>query len=130
MLIIYLGTVISMHETPFPNHRQDLNLGQQKDLSIIRRNLLNVFKQLSKANDAERASNPIMTLAIRSGLQSDEEGKITSTDSPSLLFYYIFDDWVASYNLVARTEHQYRDQLEKLVSIPQYSFFLAYGDLA
>ena len=89
---------------------------EQAALEVIRYNLLNVFKQLSKVNDEETANNPMMALKIRSGARVEDGRPITNSDSPSLLFYYLFDDWHTSYSLVARREHQYGDQLEKLVS--------------
>lgn len=88
---------------------------QERLLSVIRRNLLNVFKQLSKVNDDHRKHNPINTLDIRPSLLSNQSSNITIADSPSLLFYYLFDDWYTSYALVAKSEHQYAMELEKLV---------------
>ena len=88
---------------------------QQSLLGVIRRNLLNVFRQLSKVNDDHRKHNPINTLDIRPSLLSNQSSDITMADSPSLLFYYLFDDWYTSYALVAKSEHQYAMELEKLV---------------
>lgn len=112
-----LGTVISIHENPFPGHPGSLDEKEQVALEIIRRNLLNVFRQLSKVNDEMTAKNPVMALKIRSGAHSEEGRPIIHADAPSLLFYYLFDDWVTSYSLVARREHQYGKQLERLVSL-------------
>lgn len=97
---------------------------QQHALTVIRRNLLNVFSQLSKATDGQKEPNPIMTLAIRGGIVSGNDGVKDSFDAPlgdasSLLFYYLFDDWYTSYSLVARKEHQYGAQLEHLVRSPR-----------
>ena len=47
-----------------------------------------------------------MTLQVR---------QILPRDAPSVLFYYIFDDWYSAYNLVAQKGHQYELQLEQLV---------------
>ncbi|KAL8741664.1 MAG: hypothetical protein Q9190_005753 [Brigantiaea leucoxantha] len=55
-----------------------------------------------------------MTIPIRSGLQVFDGGEVTHPNAPSLLFYYLFDDWFTSYSLVARKEQQYGVQLEKL----------------
>jgi len=65
-----------------------------------------------------------MTLAIRGGIVSGNDGVKDSFDAPlgdasSLLFYYLFDDWYTSYSLVARKEHQYGAQLEHLVRSPR-----------
>ncbi len=93
---------------------------EQSLLSGIRRNLLNVFMQLSEVNDAHRQKNPINTLDIRPSLRSNQSSNITIADSPSLLFYYLFDDWYTSYALVAKSEHQYAMELEKLVRLYQH----------
>ena len=82
----------------------------------MRRNLVNVFKNLSKSNDEWRRQNPIMTLPIRSGLLKIKEGEEIASDAPSLLFFYLFDDWYTTYSLVAKQEHQYGKQLGQLVS--------------
>ena len=109
-----LGTVISIHENPFPDHQGPLDPGHVEELKIIRRNTLNVFRQLSKANEVQ---SPIMTLPLRAGLKSTATMQDNSHENPaSLLFYYIFDDWHTSYSLVARREHRYGQQLEDLVS--------------
>lgn len=92
-------------------------------LAVIRRNLLNVFMQLSEVNDAHRKKNPINTLDIRPSLLSNQSSSITIADSPSLLFYYLFDDWYTSYALVAKSEHQYAMELEKLVCFHQSSAY-------
>lgn len=88
-------------------------------LNGTRRNLLNVFMQLSEVNDVHRRDNPINTLDIRPSLRSNQSSNITIADSPSLLFYYLFDDWYTSYALVAKSEHQYAMELEKLVRLYQ-----------
>lgn len=82
----------------------------------MRRNLLNVFQQLSKANDQRSRDNHIMTIPVRPGLQDLTSNEVSPSDAPSLLFHYLFDDWLTSYSLVARKEHQYGMQLEVLVS--------------
>lgn len=112
---VSLGTIISMHETP-PLAIEGMPPSDELSMPILRRNLTNVFRQLSKADDPERVTNPMMTLPMRSGPQALNGGDINNSDTPCLLFYYLFDDWLTSYSLVAREEHQYRSQLEKLVS--------------
>ena len=44
-----------------------------------------------------------------------QDSKVTLSDSPSSLFYYLFDDWYTSYALVAKKEQQYAAQLGNLV---------------
>ncbi len=62
-----------------------------------------------------------MSLPIRSGLLDIQGSSLTSSDAPSLLFYYLFDDWFTSYSLVAKQEHQYGKQLGLLVRSSQLS---------
>ena len=113
------GTVISIYETPFPDKKGDTDNRERVLLSVIRRNLHNVLMQLSRVNDERRKRNPINTLDIRPGLSSNlstgQSSKIKISDSPSLLFYYLFDDWYTTYALVAKREHHYAARLEDLV---------------
>ena len=111
-----VGTVISMYEDPFPGHQGALSEKQKARVVRMRRNLFNIFAQLSNVNDTRRRADPIQTLDIRPGLTSNQSSEITITESPSLLLYYLFDDWYTSYALVAKEEHQYARLLEKLVS--------------
>ena len=88
------------------------------DLMTIRGNLLNVYKQLSKSTESARLQDPVSALPIRFGLEaisSSDVAHVEASDSPSLLFYYLFDDWRTSYGLVSRSEHQYGAHLENLV---------------
>ncbi|KZF26495.1 hypothetical protein L228DRAFT_279684 [Xylona heveae TC161] len=113
------GTVISVHEDPFPgNHCQ--SKARKSAIRAIRRNLLIVFGQLSRATDESDMPNPITLLPIRKGPHTPQnypEGvsaATNNTDAPSLLLYYLFDDWYTSYSLVVRTGHQYAAELDKL----------------
>jgi hypothetical protein len=56
-----------------------------------------------------------MTVHIRPGMHHYYQGqtRVSETESPSLLFYYLFDDWYTTYSLVARSEHQYGAHLER-----------------
>ena len=111
------GTIIAINENPYPNRQGNLTAAEVQSIPLIRRNMVNVIKQLSKSNAEWRAQHPIETLPIRWGLQPIEGSDITSSDEPSLLFYYLFDDWYTSYSLVAKQEHQYAKQLDLLVCI-------------
>ncbi|KAL6718069.1 hypothetical protein ACLMJK_004154 [Lecanora helva] len=112
------GTVISIYETPFPDVKGSLDEKEKVLLPVIRRNLHNVLRQLSKVNDEERKQIPLNTLDIRPGLSSNlsvgQSSRIKIEDSASLLFYYLFDDWYTTYALVAKREHQYARRLERL----------------
>jgi hypothetical protein len=120
-LLTSIGTVISVHENPFPFfYGSSLAEASEKGKSIgvIRKNTLNVFRQISKSNGEDSEKNPVMTLQVRQFLRpGHERAAQASRDAPSLLFYYIFDDWYSAYNLVAQKGHQYELKLEELVSI-------------
>lgn len=109
------GTIVSIQENLFHNRRSDLSSKERTILYLMRRNLLNIFQQLSKANERRR-ENHIMTIPVRPGLQDVASTEASLSDASSLLFHYLFDDWLTSYSLVARKEHQYGVQLEYLVS--------------
>ena len=73
-----------------------------------------MFSQISTVNNVP---NPMMNLPLRSPkLKKDDKPHACQSDVPSLLFYYLFDDWYASYSLVSRSGHQYGNQLEQLVT--------------
>jgi hypothetical protein len=81
-----------------------------------RRNLINVFRSLSKVEDS-REANPLVLLPIRRRLgDTKEETAHRDKDAPGLLFYYLFENWFNSYSLITRRESRYGMELEKLVS--------------
>ena len=106
------GTVISIRENPRANGQTDA-----RDRLLARANLLNVFRQLSKAKGREPLSK-VMTIQIRSGLQQNSSGEepVTDDESPSLLLFYLFEDWYASYNLIAQSKNEFGQQLDRVVS--------------
>ena len=107
-------TVITISEDPYPNRNGSLTQHEQRSLNIIRRNLINTFRQLSKARDS--SSDPAqMQLPLRTRLgDTEEETAHRPTDVPGLLFYYLFDDWLNTYSIIARREHRYAAELSRL----------------
>jgi len=81
----------------------------------IRRNLLNVFRHLSKAVDPSTLSAislvPLRYPEISAALGSSK----IDGDTPGLLFYYLFDDWQTTYSLLAKGYAQHTVRLNKLV---------------
>ena len=62
-------------------------------------------------------SESLITIRVRHFSDfGPDQASIKQEDGPSLLFYYIFDDWVSSYGLIAKREHKYGVLLEELVS--------------
>ena len=102
------GTIVSIYENPFPGNIQD----DAEVLKIVRRNALNVFHHLSKLCKSDEHRNSPMTTQIRNfdhSIQPDN-GK----DSASLMLYYLFDDWITTYGLVAKREHPYGAELDRI----------------
>lgn len=88
-----------------------------KTLYTVRRNLVSVFRQLTKAPTPLRESSLVM-LPIRHRIgDSEEETAHRPSDAPGLLFYYLFEDWFTTYSLVTRREHGYGAELDRLVSV-------------
>ncbi|KAI9827457.1 MAG: hypothetical protein M1832_004806 [Thelocarpon impressellum] len=113
------GTVLSIYEDPFPGLGEPSNK-HLAILKVVRRNLVNVFRELSKSRVATSNRKAISILRIRGGLSSrtregqELSGAAVDADAPSLLFYYLYDDWNSSYGLVARKEQQYGAELDRL----------------
>lgn len=86
--------------------------------AVSRRNIQLIFAGVSKQHSATSENDSLVTIRVRpfhdSGL---EYASIKQEDGASLLFYYIFDDWVSSYALVAKREHTYGVNLDNLVLI-------------
>lgn len=110
------NTVISIQENLFPRCKDDLSEEQAETLNSARRNLRNVFKQLSSVNADWRARHPLQTLDLRNYPSQPPKPPGTKSDTPGLLFYYLFDDWYTSYGLVAKEEQRYSTVLNRLVS--------------
>ncbi|KAJ5493979.1 hypothetical protein N7463_010066 [Penicillium fimorum] len=110
------GTIISIQENPFPRRKVPIEEAMPV-LEIVRRNIRFIFAGVSRQHFAMSESESLITIRVRhfSDLGPDQ-ANIKQEDGPSLLFYYIFDDWVSSYGLIAKREHKYGVALEKLRS--------------
>ncbi|CAI7624853.1 unnamed protein product [Penicillium palitans] len=109
------GTIISIQENPFAR-QQGVPIDEAKPvLDIVRRNIRFIFAGVSRQHFAMSESESLITIRVRhfSDLGPDQ-ANIKQEDGPSLLFYYIFDDWVSSYGLIAKREHKYGVALEEL----------------
>ncbi|KAF1915032.1 hypothetical protein BDU57DRAFT_576201 [Ampelomyces quisqualis] len=107
-------TVISVSEDPYPFYNGNLRAEDLKMLYTTRRNLVNVFRQLSKAPTPLR-DTALVQLPIRNRVgNSDEETAHRPTDAPGLLFYYLFEDWGTTFNLISRRDHGYGAELDRL----------------
>ena len=102
------GTVISVYDIP-----PDVQL---HELETIRRNQVNVLKNLSRHYDTSQ-QNPLFQVNIRPTSTSEGEGGEERFDAFSVashLFYYLFDDWRATFELVSGRHHPYRNTLDGL----------------
>lgn len=109
------GTVISIQENPFPGPYIPSADERRAVLGVIRRNIGFIFAGVSKQHSAASESGSLVTVRVRNFSDTGpDQASIKQEDGPSLLFYYIFDDWFSSYSLVARREHTYGAMLNKL----------------
>ncbi|RAH72805.1 uncharacterized protein BO66DRAFT_317022 [Aspergillus aculeatinus CBS 121060] len=109
------GTVINMQENPFPGLSSPSEKEIKAVLGVVRRNLQLIFSGVSRHHPASSESDSLVTIRVRPSSEAcPEQTSIRQEDGPSLLFYYIFDDWVSSYALVAKREHKYGVALDRL----------------
>lgn len=109
-------TVISINEDPFPYSGGRLAESQNRVLTETRRNLVNVFRSLSKAEQASLLQHkPLALFPIRARLgDTEEESAHRLADTPGLLFYFLFENWHNSYTLITRRESHYGVELKNL----------------
>ncbi|USP74309.1 hypothetical protein yc1106_01583 [Curvularia clavata] len=107
-------TIISISEDPFPFSNGVLSAQDLRVLFTTRRNLVNVFRQLTKAPTPLRDA-ALVQLPLRQRLgRSQEETAHRPTDAPGLLFYYLFEDWGATFDIISRREQGYGAELDRL----------------
>jgi hypothetical protein len=117
LLLCKDSTVITINEDPFPfSNTNYLSPTQQRIFAETRRNLTNVFRSLSLLDsDPLRTRNPMTLLPLRSRLgRTPEESAHRASDTPGLLFYYLFENWQNSYTLITRKESRYGTELASL----------------
>nr|POE49305.1 hypothetical protein CFP56_32455 [Quercus suber] len=110
------STVISITEDLFPFAHDHWSEMQQHISTEVRRNLANVFRSLSMAEmNVLQTQNPMALLRIRMRVGSTiEETVHRESDTPGLLFYYLFENWHNSYTLITRRESRFGVELAKL----------------
>lgn len=86
-------------------------------MGAARRNIISIFSGVSRYHASRSDTESLVTVRVRHFSDSEpDEASIKQEDGPSLILYYLFDDWVSSYGLVARREHMYGEMLDELVS--------------
>ncbi|KAL1983870.1 hypothetical protein VTN96DRAFT_9794 [Rasamsonia emersonii] len=109
------GTIISMQENPFPGPYTPTAEEERTVIEAVRRNIVSIFSGVSKQYSADSERESLVTVRVRHFSDSEpDQASIKQEDGPSLLLYYIFDDWISSYRLVARREHMYGAILDDL----------------
>jgi hypothetical protein len=112
-----------MQENPFPGPYQPAADEERAITSIVRRNIVTIFLGASQQHSADSDSESLVTVRVRHFSKLEPDGaSIKQEDGSSLVLYYIFDDWVSSYCLVARREHMYGAVLEDIVSLVPNDF--------
>lgn len=117
LLLCKDSTIITINEDPFPAHSSNyLSPMQQRIFNETRRNLTNVFRSLSLMDsDPLNTRNPMTLLPLRSRIgRTVEESAHRNSDTPGLLFYYLFENWHNSYTLITRKESRYGTELAAL----------------
>lgn len=112
------GTLISIQENPLPQIHTLTEEEQTAVLDVVRRNIRFIFSGISKQHANKSQSESLVTIRVRNFHETGpDQVNIKQEDGPSLLFYYLFDDWVSSFGLIAKRQHKYGVSLEDLVSI-------------
>lgn len=116
-----LGTLISIQENPLPQIHTLAEDEQVAVLDVVRRNIRFIFSGISKQHANKSQSESLVTIRVRNFHETGpDQVNIKQEDGPSLLFYYLFDDWVSSFGLIAKRQHKYGVSLEELVSIGKH----------
>lgn len=90
-------------------------------LDVVRRNIRFIFSGVSRQHSSVSENDSLVTIRVRHFTDfGPDQANIKQGDGPSLLFYYIFDDWMSSYGLIAKREHKYGVALDQMVSEPTY----------
>ena len=118
------GTVISIFENP--SLTSDA-VSYQQVLKTVRQNAINIFRNLSRLYAPSSPDQPLGKISIRpvafdalgaskvTAQQATEpETSATRNEQSALLLYYLFDDWIATYSRLTRSENSHRVQLERI----------------
>ena len=107
-----------MQENPYPGPYMPSIEEEQVLIAATRRNVVSILSGASKQHPLVSDNESLVSVRVRhfSSVEPDE-ASIKQEDGPGLILYYMFDDWVSSYRLVARREHKYGALLDELVGL-------------
>ncbi|THW87198.1 hypothetical protein D6D17_08998 [Aureobasidium pullulans] len=100
------GTVFSIFEDPPVGSNDEL-------IHNIRWYVLDIFQQQSHRHSPPPSSS-LGRVTVRPTDATQPATHEAMTEMTSLLFYYLFDDWLTSYSLIAQRDHLYRAELEEI----------------
>lgn len=109
------GTVISSSERPPQTQSEEIRKAANE---MAKRHVLTIARSLSRLPTTHSSmDNDVMNVTIRPGppdplAAARPFGGVERMECSSLLFYYLFDDWMTTYALIAQREHPYRHSLE------------------
>ena len=94
-------------------------ISKPADILTVRRNMLTVFRSLSLSSAAQTVHANASTVAIGSGLDDlpfrrHQPRSENVYSGPSLLLYYLFDDWHSAYEFVLGRGAPYSTQMRNL----------------
>lgn len=114
----FSDTIVSIQDNPFARLQGPLSDAKVKPvLGVVRSNVHFIFSGVSKQQAGSPGRGALGTIRVRNFSDSgSEQESIKQEDGPSLLLYYLFDDWALSYGLIAKREHKYGVWLDELVS--------------
>lgn len=95
------------------------NATNPEDILTIRRNMLNVFRALSLSPGAKASAARESDASLGSGMDDLPFRRLQAQNEnvhggPSLLFYYLFDDWHSIYSFVLGRGAPYSTQMRHL----------------
>ncbi|OBT90991.1 hypothetical protein VE02_00210 [Pseudogymnoascus sp. 03VT05] len=90
LVLCHDAIVISFHEAPRPKGEVS------KYIETVRKNTLSVLSQLSTIGSADG----VELISLRQPADSKDTSELTGAEGASNLFYYLFDDWTATYTLL------------------------------
>lgn len=106
-----------MQENAFPGPYRPTVEEEKVLIAATRRNVVSIFSGASKQYRPVSDDESLVSVRVRHFSSSEpDEASIKQEDGPGLILYYMFDDWISSYRLVARREHKYGALLDDLVS--------------
>lgn len=114
------GTVLSLHE---PLSGEENIEERKRRVEVVRRNLVAILRSLSVSPEANARKNTVrmaggvqamQTFPFRSSKEKYASNNEAIFAGPSLIFYYLFDDWETSFKLAIERSHPYSTRMTEI----------------